>query len=187
MYFVPQKKGWYQRAVQVRPLYRYGWTIGLAVALGGGWYFLLNPWLEGAIQYERAAITQLEQKRGEMVHNEHLVQKQAVQAAQLESEINMLIANQKHNQQKQFSTIFDAAKQAGLSISSFTQEKENQKEWRKNSYKQLVATGSFGQCSQFLTALKKSSHMIQCKELSLTRTEGSNYTLQCQLQCVQLT
>ena len=184
MYFVPQKGSWYRWAVHKKPLYRYGLTIGLLSIIGGGWYYFLNPLLESTIQYERATLTQLEQKRSEMVQNEHLVQKETAQLDELASDIDRMISNQKSIQQDQLSIVFDEAKKAGLSITSFIKEKEQKKEWRASTYHQLNATGSFGQCSQFLAALKNSSHMIQCKQLSINRTEGSSYALQCQLQFI---
>lgn len=183
MYFVPHKGRLYRWAVNVKPIYRYSITFGCAGLLAGGWYFLASPWLESSIQYERAAITQLEQKRMEMIRSEHVIQDRVAQTDFFENKIREM---EHPKSEDQFTFMFDAARNAGIEINSFTQEKEKRKEWRTASYKQLAATGTFDQCTRFLGAVKKSSHLIQCKQLSLNRTEGNKYALQCQLQFIML-
>ncbi len=183
MYFIPQKNKWYSWAVHTRPLYRYFLTASMAAVLLIGWRYGLYAWLDSSILYEQAAIVQLQQKLTQIGYVQRgmddLSQSLPVMRKKIQDQAP---ANIDEWHQKQFSFIIDEAQKAGVQITSYNDEKEKKKSCALCRYIQLDLIGKFEQISRFLTALKQSPHMISCKRISSSRTDGDMFTASCGLQ-----
>ncbi len=184
VYFVPEKGRLYRWAVHVKPLHRYAATFVCVAFLGSAWFFVLNPWLIGLVQYEQATLNRAEQQKIEAWAAERSIKSSDLHVGKINREIKAIAQSMKAHDQ--FAFVCDTAQKVGLQITAFAKEKEKQKEWRTKNYKSLSATGTLDQCKNFFSALAQASHMIQCKQLALQRADQGQFSLQCQLEFIAL-
>ena len=183
MYFVPQKGKVYRWAVHSNPAYRYLFTCSAGLIIFGGYYFLLQPWLSGAVELKRAVLNRSEQQSVDMVSAERAINQFTNKFSDLKKQ-NAAVA-ENYPEQDQLLFVFDAAEKAGLSLNSFAHAKEKKKGWKSKRYKSLQANGTFDQITKFLTSFSKDSHLIQCKQLALQRADNNLFTMQCQVEFIQ--
>ncbi|EKD48398.1 MAG: hypothetical protein ACD_64C00336G0002 [uncultured bacterium] len=184
MYFIPEKGRFYRWAAHTRPLYRYAVTLGIIAGIAATWFFLIDPWFVGLVQYEQAALNRAEQEKREACSAERATTLRTVQIDKTQAALQQLAYNQKNSDS--IAVIFDTAQKTGLQINAFSKEKEKRKEWRAKQYVSLAGTGTMDQLLQFLSALADSSSMIQCKQLALQAAEQSLFSAQFQLECVSV-
>jgi Tfp pilus assembly protein PilO len=184
MYFIPEKGRFYRWVVNTRPLYRYGITVGVLGALLVAWFFLLNPWLVGVVQYEQAALNRAVQEKQEACMAERLISLRSKQIEKADAAIQEI--GRMQNEQDQIAFLFDAAQTHGLQIDTFSKEKEKRKEWRSKRYVSFSAHGALPQFIDFFTTIAQSSHMIQCKQLALQASENDRLLGNFQLASVSL-
>jgi hypothetical protein len=193
MYFVPEKGRFYRWAVHVKSLHRYAGTLVCVALLSGTWFFVLNPWLVGLVQYEQAALNRAEQQKIEAYAAERGIKASNLHIHKTNREIEAIARSMAGNDQ--FAFVCDTAQKVGLQINAFAKETLRQaqddrdlakKAWRTKNYKSLSATGTLDQCRNFLAEVAHSSHMIQCKQLALQRADQGLFSLQCQLEFISL-
>lgn len=185
MYFIPEKGRFYRWAVHTRPLYRYGITVGILGALLAMWFFLLNPWLIGMVQYEQAALNRAVQEKQEACMAERVISLRSKQIEKMDAAICDI--GRAQNEQDKITFIFDAAQKHGLQIDAFSKEKDKCKEWRSKQYVSFSLNGTMSQFLNFFTAIAQSPHMIECKQLALQATETDRLAGNFQLACVSVT
>ncbi len=203
MYFVPEKGRLYRWAVHIKPLYRYAATFGCVIFLGTAWFFVLNPWLVGVVQYEQAALNRAEQQKIEAWAAERSIKSADLHIGKVNREIQAITGSMAAHDQ--FTFVCDAAQKVGLQITAFAKETLRsdfakastdkqaeddrdpaKKAWRTKNYKSLSATGTLDQCKNFLSALAHAPPMIQCKQLALQRADQGLFSLQAQLEFISL-
>ncbi len=184
MFFIPEKGRFYRWAVHTPALYRWGITLGLVAVLVVAWFFVLDPWLTGIVQYEQAALNRAGQQQSEALIASRASKVHDMQLQKTNASIQELAGSVSERDQIAF--LFDAAQKAGVSIHTFTKEKDKQKEWRTKKYASLSASGRLDQFFSFFSAIADSSHMIQCKRLVLQRTDQNVFSAQCHLECITL-
>ncbi len=183
MYFVPQKGKFYRWAVHTNPAYRYLFSCCAASLIFSGYYFLLQPRLAAAVEMKRVMFNRYEQQSVEAILADRAINQFTSKLGDLKKQNTIVL--EKYREQEQTLFLFDIAEKVGISIQSFAQAKEKQKDWRSKRYKLLQANGTFDQINRFLTQLSKDSHLIQCKQLALQRADQNKFTMQCQIEFIQ--
>ncbi len=202
MYFVPEKGRLYRWAVHVKPLHRYAGTFACVAFLISAWFFVINPWLIGLVQYEQAALNRAGQQKIESYAAERSIKLSDLHIQKTNQEIQTIARSMTGHDQ--FAFVCDTAQKVGLQITAFAKETlrpvyaeratpdtqdgrdSAKKAWRTKNYKSLSATGTLDQCQNFLAEFAHSSHMIQCKQLALQRADQGLFSLQCQLEFISL-
>lgn len=183
MYFVPHKGRLYRWAVYTRPMIRYTVSLALGGILFGIYYFLMQPWIVGAIEMKQATLNRTQQQNIDMTAMNRGLQ-QLRQHIDTHSAQIKEIAD-KYSEKEQHFFLFNAAEKAGLSLQSFVNAHEKQKDWKQKKYKLIRANGSFDQCCRFLEQLSQNVPLLQCKNLSLQRADQTNCSLQAEIAFVK--
>lgn len=184
MYFIPEKGRFYRWAVHTRPLYRYALTIGVVALFAVAWFFLIDPWFVGLVQYEQAALNRAVQEKQEACTAERVIILRSKQIEKADAAIQNIAQGQ--SEQDQIAFLFDIAQKKGLQINAFSKEKEKRKEWRAKRYVSFSANGSMDQFLNFFSSMAESPHMIQCTQLALQAVDQTIFSANLQLECVSL-
>jgi hypothetical protein len=189
MYFSSKKGKWYNRAVQMRPLYRYLATGGLFVIVLFGWRFGLYAYVEQVITTDRAAIVQMNQQLVQLAHAERVCTDLSCRLPQLQEKVACYGTKccLPGFCQMQIDTVIDEAHKAGLKITSYEKDKEVARDYCKCSDVQFGFVGTVDNIVQFFSALRQSKAMIECNTFSCERMQEGTYTIFCKLAFVSVT
>ena len=188
MYFSSKKGKWYNRAVQMRPVYRYMITACILIVLLGGWRFGLYAHIEQQITNDRAAIAQMNKQLIQLAHAEKMCEGLSGQIPQLEQKI-ALYSNKcclPGFCQMQVDTVIDEANKAGLHLTSYDKEQETTRDYCNCSDVQFGFTGSMDNLVRFFSALRQSQAMIECNAFSCQRGQDNNYASSCKLSFISM-
>lgn len=189
MYFSSKKGKWYNRAIQMRPLYRYCITGCLLLVILFGWRFGLYAYIEQRISHDRTALVQMNQQLIQLAHAERVCTDLSCRLPQLEEKIACY-----GNKcclpgfcQMQIDTVIDEAHKAGLQITSYEKDQEVSRDYCKCSDVQFGFVGNLDNVVKFFSALRQSKAMIECNAFSCDRMQDGNYTVGCKLAFVSMT
>lgn len=183
MYFIPQKNRWYSTVVHMNPLYRYGATCFMTLLLLLGWYYGLYAWFDATLCSQRVCTMQLHQQIAQMTQAERTNSELKTILPTLQEKLKSYNQpNPEQWQQEQFSFVMNEAQNAGVQITSYSDEKEKKKAWGSYRLVQLGLRGSFDRINNLFNALRQSNYMIQCYHIQSSRIEGDVFATSCGLK-----
>ena len=190
MYFSSKKGKWYNRFIQMNPLYRYILTFVVIILLIGGWRFALYAYMEQLIANDRAAISHLNAQLIQLSHAQKVCADLSCRINQLNEQIGCY--NNKcclpNFCQMQIDLVIDEAHKAGLQMTSYAKDQENTRDYCTCSDVQFNFVGTMDSLVQFFSALRQSKAMIECNSFSCDcqQDDATRYNVSCKLAFVSI-
>jgi cell division protein FtsB len=177
MYFLSRTNVLYHYIAHVSPRRRYLYTGVIFILLIGFSYSIYRCVVAYILVYEQELRTlekKDEQEKAMLQNNNDLEQS----IERLKQDVHAFRSLKKEEEvfTELLFFVLDSARQSGLSVNSYTLQKNKNSTWRKKEKIHLVGSGELAQVIKFLQILKQSQKMITISTWSLMQSTKNMYT-----------
>lgn len=170
----------YDRLICVRALYLYGGTLLFFVMLGLFWFFFIYRSLERYIAHQEQLCKEFCNNHFKQVSTECSSRQLEKRLAQQRNAFDAKAYGMRsilHKKQQTF--LCNEAERYGLVLKSYTILSPVDKGWYDSIRMQCELCGPLINIEQFLSAIKQSDLMLNCKDVHLTRYDDNSFLLSC--------